>query len=159
MAGTEKGSLRLEKGPWRLEVRTTAASLLILMLLGLLSWLCLSQTTKVTTTEYRIRQNKGKIACLQEKNAELLTEVVEMLSISRLESRALGLGYVFAEERRYLDVPGYPGGVSRGGLATASSMGESAIVTLEEPRDESSSVVRWWEKVVSQFATWAGKQP
>jgi cell division protein FtsI/penicillin-binding protein 2 len=108
VAGSEKHSLRLEKGPWRLEVRTTVASLLVLALLGLLSWLCLSQTSKVSTTEYRIWERKMEIARLQRENAESLAEVVEMLSVSRLESRALELGYIFAEERRYLDVPGCP---------------------------------------------------
>ena len=37
MASSQKRSLRLEKGPWPLEAKTTAGILLIMALLGLLS--------------------------------------------------------------------------------------------------------------------------
>ncbi|MBL7183802.1 MAG: hypothetical protein ISS50_05065 [Anaerolineae bacterium] len=159
MASSQKRSLRLEKGSWRLETRTTAGSLLVIALLGLLSWLCLIQASKVSTAKYRIWEKEVEIGRLQRENAESLAEVVEMLSVSRLEGRALELGYISAEDRRYLDVPGYPGGVSGGGLAAAPRMDENAVVALEEPRGEPPGVVRWWEKVVSQFVTWGGTQP
>jgi hypothetical protein len=142
-----------------LELRTTAASLLVIALLGLLSWLCLIQASKVSAAEYRIWEKRVEIGRLQRENAESLAEVAEMVSVSRLAGRALESGYIFAEERLYLDVPGYPGGVSGGGLAAAPRMDESAIVALEEPRDGPPGVVRWWEKVVSQFVAWAGMQP
>ena len=159
MASSQKRSLRLEKGSWRLEARTTAAVLLVLTLLGLLSWLCLSQASKVSTVRHRIWEKEAKIERLQRENAESLAEVTELISVSRLEDVALGLGYGPAEERRYLDVPGYPGGVSGGGLAAAPRPDESAVVAPEEPRDEPLGVARWWEKVISQFVAWAGTQP
>jgi hypothetical protein len=159
MTGNQKHSLRLEKGSWRWEARTMAGSLLVLTLLGLLSWLCLVQASKVSAAEYRIWEKEAEMARLQRENTEALAEVVEMLSISRLEGRALELGYVFAEEYRYLDVPGYSGGVSGGGLAAVPRLDGSAVVALEEPRDEPAGVAQWWKKVVSQFVTWAGKQP
>ena len=175
MAGSQKRSLRLEKGSWRLEVRATAGSLLVIALLGLLSWLCLIQASKVSTAEYRIWEKEVEIGRLQRENAESLAEVVEMFSVFRLEGRALELGYIYAEDRRYLDVPGYPGGVSGGGLAAAPRMDENAVtvspvgpnyrVILEEPRglppasSGGGGVVRWWEKLVSQFASWGGTQP
>jgi len=160
MASRQRGSLRLEKGSWRLEARTTAAVLLVLTLLGLLSWLCLSQASKVSTVRHRIWEKEAKIERLQRGNAESLAEVVEMLSVSRLEDVALGLGYGPAEERRYLDVPGYPGGVSGGGLAAAPRPDESALVAPGESRSlEGGGVARWWKKVVSQFVAWAGTQP
>ena len=159
MAGSQKRSLRLEKGSWRLEARTTAGILLVLTLLGLLSWLCLSQASKVSTARYRIWEKEAEKARLQREDAALLAEVVEMLSVSRLEGMALGLGYVLPEERRYLDIPDYPGGVSGGGLAAAPRPDASAVVAPEEPRDEPLGVARWWEKVISQFVAWAGTQP
>jgi len=82
-----------------------------------------------------------------------------MLGVSHLEYLALGLGYGPAEERRYLDVPGYPGGVSGGGLAAVPSVDESAVVAPEEPSGEPRGVARWWEKVISQFVAWAEMQP
>jgi hypothetical protein len=159
MASRQGSSLRLEKGDWRLEARTTAGILLVLALLGLLSWLCLVQASKVSTAEYRIWEKKVEIERLQRENAESLAEVVEMLSVSRLEDRALELGYIPPEERRYLDVPGYPGVLSGDGLAAAPRMDENAIIAPEEPRDEPHGVAWWWEKVISQFAAWAGTQP
>ncbi len=160
MASSQKRSLRLEKGSWRLEARTTAAVLLVLTLLGLLSWLCLSQASKVSTVRHRIWEKEAKIERLQRENAESLAEVTELISVSRLEDVALGLGYGPAEERRYLDVPGYPGGVSGGGLAAAPRPDESAVVAPGESRRlEGGGVARWWEKVVSQFVAWAGTQP
>ena len=159
MASSQKRSLRLEKGSWRLEARTTAAVLLVLTLLGLLSWLCLSQASKVSTVRHRIWEKEAEIERLQRENAESLAEVTELISVSRLEDVALGLGYGPPEGRRYLDVPGYPGGVSGGGLAAAPRPDENAIIVLEEPRGEPPGVARWWKKVVSQFVAWAGTQP
>ena len=159
MASSQKRSLRLEKGSWWLEAKTTAGILLVLALLGLLSWLCLIQASKVSTTSYRIWAKAAEKERLQRENAALLAEVVEMLNVSHLEDVALGLGYGPAEERRYLDVPGYPGGVSREGLAAAPSTDESAIVAPEEPSGESRGVARWWGKVISQFVAWAEMQP
>jgi hypothetical protein len=159
MVSGRKNSLRLEKRSWRLEAKTTVGILLILTLLGLLSWLCLSQASKVSAARHRIWEKEAEKGRLQRENAELLAEVVEKVSVSHLENMALGLGYVAPEERRYLDVPGYPAGVSGGGLAAAPRPAESAVVALEEPRDEPLGLARWWEKVISQFVAWAGAQP
>ena len=159
MASRQRRSLRLERGAWRLEARTTAGILLVLTLLGLLSWLCLSQASKVSTARYRMWEKEGEIERLQRENAESLGEVMEMLNISHLEGVALELGYAPPEKRRYLDIPGYPGGVSRGGLAPAPRPDESVVVAPEEAGDEPLGVARWWEKVISQFVAWAGKQP
>ena len=59
MASSQKRSLHLEKGSWRLEARTTAAVLLVLTLLGLLSWLCLSQASKVSTVRHSILRSRS----------------------------------------------------------------------------------------------------
>jgi len=157
MAGSQKRSWRLEKGSWRLEARTTAGVLLVLTLLGLLSWLCLAQASKVSTVRYHIGEKEAERERLQRGNAELLAEVMERLNVSHLENMALESGYVPAGELRYLDVPGYPGGVSGGGLAVAT---KDAVVAPEEPRGlGGSGVARWWGKVLSQFVAWAGTQP
>jgi hypothetical protein len=114
----------------------------------------------VSTARYRIWEKEAEIERLQRENAELLAEAAEQLNVSHLENMALELGYLPAEDRRYLDVPGYPGGVSGGGLAAAPRTGENAVVAPEEPRGlGGSSVARWWEKVISQFVAWAGTQP
>jgi hypothetical protein len=171
MAGRQRSSLHLEKGSWRLEARTTAAAFLVLILLGTLSWLCLSQASKVSTTRRNIWEKEAEIKRLQRENAQVLAEVVELISVSHLESMALGLGYAPAEDRRYLEVPDYPIGASGIGLALASGLDESAPSRLSErPAPQESTeqeegsgvhrrVARWWEKVLSQFTAWARMEP
>ena len=159
MDSDQKRSPRVKQGSWQVQTRAMLGSLLVIALLGLLSWLCLIQSSEVSSAEYRIWQKELGIDLLQRKNAESLAEVTEMLSGSRLEGRALELDYVFAEERRYLDVPGYPLGGSGEGLMAASRMDSGAILAPEQPRSEPLSVARWWEKVVAQFATWARVKP
>ncbi len=163
--------MHLEKGTWRMEARTTAAALLVLTLLGVLSWLCLSQASKVSTTRRRIWEKEAQIEQLQRENAQMLAGVVELLSFSRLESAALGLGYAPAEKRRYLEVPDYPVGVSGVGLAVAPALDEGdssgraeRLAPQESGEQEEASgihrrVARWWEKVLSQFVAWARTEP
>lgn len=160
MASRQKRSLRLERGSWRVEARTTAGILLVLTLLGLLSWFCLAQASKISTVRYRIWEKEAERERLQRENAQLLAEVTELLSVPRLENMALGLGYVPAEERWYLDVLGHPTGVSGGGLAAAPRPDESTVAAPEEPRELwGGGVARWWKRVISQFVAWAGTQP
>ena len=151
--------MRPEKGPWRLEAKTTAGILLVLTLLGLLSWVCLAQASKVSTAEYGIWKNEMELERLQRENAESLAELVDALSVSELEHRALELGYAPPEHRRYLDVPGYSGGVSGGGFATAPRVHETAVIAPHETSGEPAGVARWLEKVIAQFVAWAGTEP
>jgi hypothetical protein len=166
MVGRQKRSLHLERETWRLEARTTMIILLVLVLFGLLSWLCVAQASKVSSVRYRIWKKQAQQARLQRENAELLGGIMEMVNVSRLENLALGLGYVPAERVRYLDVPGYStartelrrsDGVSRGEVAIVPRLEENAPVLQEEPKGESVGVSRLWDKVISQFKDWVGK--
>ena len=151
---------RLERGSWRLEAKTTAWILLVLTLLGLLGWLCLTQASQVSTARYRIWEKEAKKARLQRQNAESLAEIAAMLSVSHLIATAEGSGYAPAEELEYLDVPDHPGGgVSRGGLAAVPRPDEGIVVSLEEHGKKPLGVARWLEEAISQFVAWAGAQP
>ena len=158
MVGRQKRSLHLERETWRLEAKTTIIILLVLILFGLLSWLCVTQASKVSTARYRIWEGEMEKARLQRENAKLLGEVMEMADVSRLQSVALGLGYVPAVGVRYLDVPGYSSdSVSRDEVAVVPRLEENAPVPQEEPKGESLGVSRLWDKVISQFEDWVGK--
>lgn len=171
MVDRQKRSLHLERETWRLEAKTTIIILLVLILFGLLSWLCVTQASKVSTARYRIWEGEMEKARLQRENAKLLGEVMEMADVSRLQSVALGLGYVPAVGVRYLDVPGYSSArtelrrsdsVSRDEVAVVPRLEENAPVPLpqeepEEPKGESLGVSRLWDKVISQFEDWVGK--
>jgi len=160
MADRQRRSLRLERGSWRLEARTTAKILLVLSLLGVLSWLCLTQSSKVAATNYRIWKKEAEIARLQRENDELLAEIMELVSVSRLESMTLGLGYVPVDRVRYVDVPGHPANnASRESLATEPMLDENASVALENRKEELLGISRWWDVVISQFVAWTKVQP
>ena len=151
---------RLERGSWRLEAKTTAWILLILTVLGLLGWLCLTQASQVSTARYGIWEKEAEKVRLQRRNAELLAEIAAMLSVPHLTARAQSSGYAPAEALEYLDVPDHlGGGVSRGGLATAPRPDEGSFVSLEEHRNKPLGVARWLEEAISQFVAWAGAQP
>jgi hypothetical protein len=151
---------RLERGAWRLEAKTTAWILLVLTLLGLLGWLCLTQASQVSTARYRLWEKERERARLQRQNAELLAEIAEVLSVSRLADTALESGYTATEGPRYLYVLDYPAdSASRGGLAAVARPDEGAVVSLEEHENKPRGVTRWWKEVISQFVAWAGAQP
>ena len=118
---------------------------------AVLSWVCLAQASKVSTAEYGIWKNEMELERLQRENAESLAELVDALSVSELEHRALELGYAPPEHRRYLDVPGYSGGVSGGGFATAPRVHETAVIAPHETSGEPAGVARWLEKVIAQL--------
>jgi hypothetical protein len=120
----------------------------------------LTQASQVSTARYRLWEKETGKARLQRQNAELLAEIAEMLSVARLETKARDAGYTFAEGPRYLYVLDYPAdSASRGGLAAVAKPDDGAVVSLEEHKDKSVGVTRWWEQVISQFAAWAGAQP
>ena len=158
-----------------MESKTTAKILLVLVGFGVLSWLSLTQTSKVSSARYRILNKQAEQACLQRENAELLGGIMEMVEVSDLEKLALGFGYVPAERVRYLTVPGYSpartelrrsDGVSRGEMGVAARLRpEAQPEGLEEeapvPKEEVGQdgilpySVSWlWNKVISQFKDW-----
>jgi hypothetical protein len=150
---------RLERGAWRLEARTTAWILLVLTLLGLLGWLCLTQASQVSTARYRLWEKGREKARLQRQNAELLAEIAEVLSVSRLEGTALERGYTATEGPRYLYVFDYPADTASRGSAAVARPDEGTVVSSEEHENKPRGVTRWWEEVISQFVAWAGAQP
>lgn len=168
MAGRQNRFVRLERESWRREAKTTSKILLFLAAFGLLSGLCLTQTIKVSTTRHRISEKEAQRKRLQQQNDALLVEIMEIASISRLEHRALELGYGPAERVRYLPIPGY--------LTSDASEGRSVIVqrrdeksipatklgastVAKEPRSRSLAVGRWWGKVLSQLIAWTRRPP
>jgi hypothetical protein len=151
---------RLERGAWRLEAKTTAWILLVLTLLGLLGWLCLTQASQVSTARYRLWEKETEKARLQRQNAELLADVAGMLSVSHLKDELLVRGYIAAERPRYLYVLDYPAdSASVGRSAAVARPDKGTVVSLEEHENKPLGVARWWEEVISQFVTWAGAQP
>jgi len=166
MASRQKRSLHLEREDWRLESKTTAKILLVLVGFGVLCWLSLTQTSKVASARYDILRKQAEQASLQRENAELLGGIMEMVKVSDLGNLALRLGYVHADRVRYLNVPGYfpahaglrrTDAVSGGTMAPGVRFEEKTSVSQEGAHDASRGVSWLWNKVVSQFKDWVGE--
>ena len=171
MASRQKRSLHLARENWRLESKTTAKILLVLVGFGVLSWLSLTQTSKVASTRYRILKKQAERAYLQRENAESVAQIMEMVQVADLEKQALELGYVFADRVRYLKVPGYAPAHNEAGEQGSRGAEEQGSRGAEEQRSGGAGdnvpqhpgtsaplhLSRLWHKVISQFEEWMGE--
>jgi cell division protein FtsB len=120
-----------------LEGRTTAGMLIILVVLSLLGWLYLTQASYVAAVSRRVQDLEETEAQLQRENMELMAEIAQLESVSRLAKRAEQLGFVKVapEEADFVLVDAGP---------------EIPEVALAD----SSPVTRWLGSVSAQFAAW-----
>ena len=125
---------RNEKG---LQGRATAGMLIILVALSLLGWIYLSQASHVTTTGRKVRALEDREEELHKQNLELMAEIAELESVSRLAARAEELGFVQAplEDASFLLVQAVP-------EVTETSLADGTVAA------------RLWGNVASQFAAW-----
>lgn len=137
-------SHRFGKGAWQLEARTTARLLLILALLGLIGWLHLTLASRMATLSHQIAELEEKKAALQRENAQLILEITQLQDLSRLQARALELGFVPIEQPQYVFVTDWPSGQSP---------------TPEPTRAGLPSPARWWKEMASRFNAWVEAQP
>jgi cell division protein FtsB len=127
----------IKKNQRVLEGRTTAGVLIILAVLSLLGWLYLSQASYVAAASRRVQDLEETQAQLQRENMELMAEIAQLESVSRLAVRANELGFVKVapEEADFVLVDAGPQ-VPEVALADSSLMG------------------RWLGSVSAQFAAW-----
>jgi cell division protein FtsB len=120
-----------------LEGRATAGTLIILLVLSLLGWLYLTQASYVATASRRVQDLEQKEAQLQRENMELMAEIAQLDSVSRLAVRAKELGFVkvVPEEADFVLVGALP---------------EIPEVALAD----SSPMTRWLSSVSAQFTAW-----
>lgn len=120
-----------------LEGRTTAGMLIILAVLSLLGWLYLTQASYVAAASRRVQDLEETEAQLQRENMELMAEIAQLESVSRLANRAEELGFVkvVPEEADFVLVDAAP---------------ENSEVALAG----SSPMTRWLGSVSAQFAAW-----
>ena len=122
---------------WKVQGRATSGMLIVLMVLSLLGWLYLSQASHVTTTSRRVQSLEQEKERLQQENLQLLAEIAELESVSRLAQRATELGFVQLpfEEAAFMlvqDMPAVPA----------------------DPTADHSLMSRWVDGMTSQFTAW-----
>jgi hypothetical protein len=84
----------IKRNPNKLEGRATAGMLIIFLVLSLLGWIYLTQASHVATTSRRNQDLETEKALLRQENMELMVEIAEYESVSRLAARAQALGFV-----------------------------------------------------------------
>jgi hypothetical protein len=93
---------------WRLERKAALGMLLIIITVSLIGWLYLTQASSLTTTSFEIDQLRTELTTLHQQNVELELEIAGWEALSRIERRALELGFGPPSQVLYLPVPNYP---------------------------------------------------
>jgi cell division protein FtsL len=94
--------------PWRLGSKTALGFVLLLTLFSLVGWLYLTQASSVTATSYQIDELRMELDHIKNQNAALILEIAELEALSRVEKRALELGFQPANDVRYVHISDYP---------------------------------------------------
>jgi hypothetical protein len=134
--------------PWRLGSRTALGVVLILMAFSLVGWLYLTQASAVTAASYHIDELRLGLGHINNQNAALILEISELEALSRVEKRALELGFQPANDVQYLSVANYP--------MPVDSPQETAVL-VENSVDAYVDDVEgpnWWVSAVDTVAGW-----
>jgi hypothetical protein len=94
--------------PWRVGRRSALGFILLLALLSLVGWLYITQASSVTTTSYRIDELRMELDNIRNQNAAVILEIAELEALSRVEYRALELGFQPAQDVKYISLSDYP---------------------------------------------------
>jgi hypothetical protein len=122
----------------KLRARSALGVVLILGMLSLLGWVYLTQASYVATTSRHLRELEKQKERIEQESWQLMVEIAELESVTRLASRAQELGFfmAFSDETEFLAVTDAPPAQAR----AASTDEQSAY---------------WWTNVTSQFTAWA----
>ncbi len=122
----------------------------VIVIMGLVGWMYLSQASEVTETTRRIRELRQQKEELQRQNDQLAYDIARLASVDRLEKRARELGYVAVWEARFLVVADYP-------TQKEDTLAEKTALAQDSPAEHTTSpaVVGWWKSIASQFEAWA----
>lgn len=98
-----------KQAPWRVQMQWTGLSLLALVILAALAGLYLNINSKAATAGRNIQFLESNIKDVNNKIAELTTDLAEAESTERMMTRARELGFTLINPQSaiYLKVPGY----------------------------------------------------
>ncbi len=136
--------------PWRLNSRTALGFVLILATFSLVGWLYLTQASAATATSYRIDEMRVELDHVNNQTAALILEIAELEALSRVEKRALELGFQPAGEFKYLAVSEYPVSPEMEEPVLGSSPVENSVDAYVADVESPS----WWVKKLDAFAEW-----
>ena len=123
---------------------------MILATFSLVGWLYLSQASAVTTTSYRIDELRLQLDHVKNQNAALILEIAELEALSRVETRAMALGFQPADDVQYITVANYPMPVEPEEPVYSAPAQENSVdayvANVEGPG--------WWVEKLDTIARW-----
>ena len=136
--------------PWRVGSRTALGFVLLIITFSLVGWLHLTQASAVTATSYHIDELRLELDSINNQNAALILEIAQLEALSRVEKRALGMGFTPAKDVRYLAIADYPvleeQEESTYSLKPVENSVEDYIEDVESPN--------WWLMKLDGIAAW-----
>jgi cell division protein FtsL len=150
----------IKRNPNKLEGRATAGMLIIFLVLSLLGWIYLTQASHVATTSRRNQDLEAERARLHQENLELMVEIAEYESVSRLAARAQELGFVAVGPDKAdfvavsLPAPGAPQGTEDITAWTRVPGGQPGVSGVGSTQVRSAGVRSALGGVKSQFTAW-----
>jgi cell division protein FtsB len=149
-----------KRDPRKLEYRATFGMLIMLVVLSLLGWIYLTQASHVATTSRRIQELQAEKAELERRNMELMIQITELESVSRLDKRARELGFVPVplDQADFVAVaePRLGPGQEMDRTAEEDQAVQQANLGWRAPgaADEDLASRHWIDGVRSQFIAW-----
>jgi len=126
----------IKKSRWKLESRAMFGVLIILVAFSLLGWIYLTQASHVAMTSRRVQELEADKMRLQEENLQLMAEIAELESVTRLAARAEALGFVHMQTK------------DAEFLVIADPRSGTELLAEKAPADG------WWANVAAQFIAW-----
>jgi hypothetical protein len=135
----------IKRDPNKLEGRATLGMLIMLVVLSLLGWIYLTQASHVATTSRRIEELQIDKVRLEQQNLELMVEIADLESISRLDARAQELGFrtVVLDDAAFV-------------VAAMPEAEQVPVVAYDQNggQDVQAQSTGWLDSVTSQFTAW-----
>lgn len=138
------------QAPWRIQRQWMGTFLLGLLALAMVSALYLDVTAQTAITGREIQNLKLEITSLNSANADLQSQLAELLSTAVMEARAFELGFRPAEagEIHYLIVPGF---TRSSGVSLAADRPQASGSGI--PPEYTQSLLEWAAEYLSDSNT------
>jgi len=132
-----------KQAPWRVQRQYVGAFLLAVIGISMIAALYLQVTARAAQAGREIQEMRLEITTVQRTNADLETQLADLTSSSKMENRALEMGYrpVKPGELDYVAVPGFVAPEPAILLAAKDTTQYSQSL----PSDYTQSLIEWFD--------------
>jgi cell division protein FtsL len=135
-----------KQAPWRVQRQYVGAFLLVVIGTSMIAALYLQVTAGAARAGREIQEMRFEITTIQRTNADLETQLADLTATSKMESRALEMGYrpVKPGELDYVAVPGFV--APEPAILLAAE--DVTDYTQPLPTEYSQSLIEWFDERV-----------